>query len=49
VERVAAGSTSLVENRDFDAAVHAVLGHVLNGVGESPPIVALRSAASRTK
>jgi 2-phosphoglycerate kinase len=38
VERAAAASTPLVENRDFDTAVHAVLGYVLAGVGESTPI-----------
>lgn len=39
VERAVAEGTFLVENRDFDATLHAVLGHVLDGVGEATPIV----------
>jgi 2-phosphoglycerate kinase len=39
VERARSEHLPCIENRDFDAAVHAVLGHVLEGVGDSTPIV----------
>lgn len=42
VERARAEGLPLVENRDFDAAVHRVLGHVLDGVGDSTPILGRR-------
>jgi len=47
VERAAAEHTPCIENRDFDAAVHTVLGRVLDGVGDSTPIV-LGASPSRT-
>lgn len=42
VERAAASHVPCVENSDFDAAVHATLGLVLDGVGDSSPIVPAR-------
>lgn len=39
VERARAEGLPVIENRDFDAALHALLGHVLDGVGDSTPIV----------
>ena len=42
VARAEAERLPCVENRDFDATVHAALGHVLDGVGDSTPIVLRR-------
>lgn len=39
VERAAAEGTPRIENRNLDTAVHEALGHVLNGVAESTPVV----------
>lgn len=38
VERAATVPVPVVENRDFDAALLAVLGHVLDGVGAATPL-----------
>jgi 2-phosphoglycerate kinase len=39
VERARAERLPIVENSNFDAAVHRVLGHVLDGVGDSSPVM----------
>ena len=39
VEKAHTERLPCIENRDFDATVHATLGHVLDGVGESTPVV----------
>lgn len=39
VERAEATGVPCIENHSLDDAVHEVLGHILDGVGESTPIV----------
>lgn len=39
VERAHAESVPVLENRDFDTTVHALLGHVLDAVGASTPLI----------
>jgi len=43
VERARDVQVPVIENRDFDAALLALLGHVLDGVGEATPIAPRRS------
>ncbi len=43
VERARDVPVPVIENRDFDAALLALLGHVLDGVGEATPIAPRRS------